>query len=118
MNDEKNNSFKQRLQALHEKYHRQLPEKLAEIHTSWDAWKAEPENPERMEDFYRLIHTLKGTAATFGFNSQSECCFEVQQVLLRIKEKKITLSEEDIQNIQQHIDKLEQNINHPTDSQL
>ena len=118
MNDEKKTGFQQRLQALHDKYHKQLPEKLAEIHRSWDAWQADPENPERLEEFYRLIHTLKGTAATFGFNTQSGCCFEIQQVLLRIKEKTITLTEEDISTIQQHLDELEQNISHPTDSEL
>ena len=113
MTDDKKLILNERIKALHEKYCRQLPEKYLEIESSWTEYQTDLLNPTFIETFYRLIHTLKGTAATFGFTTQSDICFEIQKVLLNIKEDHSALSESDIKKIQHQLDALKTNISAP-----
>ncbi len=113
MNDEKKDRFQQRMQALHEKYYQQLPEKLQEIHQSWQAWRASPGDATRLDTFYRQIHTLKGTAATFGFTTQSACCLDIQTILMRIKDDPDSWTDQDQQQIENRLAELEKNIQAP-----
>ena len=115
MSDEKNHNLNERIQKLHEKYCRQLPGKYTEIETSWNEYQADLTNPTSIETFYRLIHTLKGTAATFGFTTQSDICFEIQKLLLNAKENHTALTEDEIKQIQKHINELKANINTPAE---
>ena len=116
MNDEKKNNFKKRMQALHEKYTQQLPEKYQEIEDSWNSYQADSNNLDLIEIFYRLIHTLKGTAATFGFSTQADICFEIQKILLDGNDKPSVLSENSVQQIHEHLNKLKNNISAPAEN--
>lgn len=113
MNEDKKSQFNNRMEALHEKYCHQLPQKYQEIENCWNEYQADLSNPELIDTFYRLIHTLKGTAATFGFITQADACFEVQKLLLDVKEDHSTLSKKSIDIIQKQINYLKQNINAP-----
>ena len=115
MSDDKKRKLQERMTALHEKYCKQLPEKYQEIESSWTDYKANLSNPDFIETFYRLIHTLKGTAATFGFNTQADICFEIQKLLLTAKEELSTLPDDSVTQIQDHLRKLKSNINTPAD---
>lgn len=115
MNEEKKRKLQDRMAALHEKYCNQLPDKYQEIHDCWGQYQTDLSNPEFIELFYRLIHTLKGTAATFGFVKQADICFEVQKELLKVKEEQSILSDHAITNIQQHLATLKDNINTPAE---
>ena len=115
MDDEKKIQFKKRMQALHEKYTLTLPEKYQEIENNWNSYRADSSNLDLIDIFYRLIHTLKGTAATFGFVTQANICFEIQQILLNGNEKPSVLSENSVQQIQQLLSKLKNNISAPAE---
>ena len=115
MTEEKKRKLQVRMAALHEKYCKQLPDKYHEIYDSWIQYKTDLSNPEYIELFYRLIHTLKGTAATFGFVKQADICFTIQQELLKIKKEQTVLSEPAITNIQQQLATLKENINSPAE---
>ena len=69
--------------------------------------------PLFIELFYRLIHTLKGTAATFGFIKQADICFEIQKLLLKAKEEQSILEESSVTQIQKYLAELKNNINTP-----
>lgn len=99
MTDDKKQKLKQRMDALHEKYCKQLPEKYQEIESCWKQYQADLSNPELIETFYRLIHTFKGTAATFSFVQQADVCFEIQKLLSNYKENHQALSEETVSAI-------------------
>ena len=114
MTDEKKRKFKERMQVLHDKYCKQLPEKYHEIEASWREYQTDFSNTDFFEAFYRYIHTLKGTAATFGFNTQADICFEVQKVLNAIKEQHAS-PDDAIDIINQHLAELKQHINTPAD---
>ncbi len=116
MTDEKKRKFQERMEALHEKYCRQLPDKYLEIENSWKEFQTDLNNPDFIETFYRLIHTLKGTASTFGFVTQADICFEIQKSLLVVKEEHTSLSESSVSQIQKHLTELKTNINTPAEN--
>ena len=115
MNDEKKRELKKRMDALLEKYCRQLPDKYIEIEASWNDYRADLTNPTHIETFYRLIHTLKGTAATFGFKTQGDICFNIQKLLMEVNETKAALKQDDVKKIQTYLDELKENINTPAE---
>ena len=113
MIDENKRKLQERMAELHDKYCAQLPDKYQEIQDGWDEYKTDFSNPESIEKFYRLIHTLKGTAATFGFVTQADICFEVQKVLLKANENNTLLNEGLAVQIENHLAELKANINSP-----
>lgn len=113
MDDEKKRQFKQRMNLLHKKYCEQLPQKYQEIEDSWNEYKADLSNPELIETFYRVIHTFKGTAATFGFITQADICFEIQKLLLDVKEDHSILPNHSIAKVQELLNEFKININTP-----
>ena len=113
MTEQKKRKLQDRMAALHEKYCSQLPGKYHEIEESWKLYQTDYSNPSSIETFYRLIHTLKGTAATFGFVTQSNICFEIQKLLLKAEEEHVILSESSIPKINKHLAELKANINTP-----
>lgn len=115
MTENKKPDLKVRMQALHEKYCRLLPGKYLEIEDCWQNYRQDLTNPDYSETFYRLIHTLKGTSATFGFTTQSDICFEIQKIILTAKESDTPLSDQDVLQIQQHLNTLKEKISEPAD---
>ena len=113
MNDDKKHTFQNRMQELRKKYCLQLPGKYDEIEKCWKEYQTDLNNPAFIETFFRLIHTLKGTAATFGFVRQADICFEIQQLLFIAKTEQAALSANAITQIQQQLDELKIHINTP-----
>ena len=116
MSKNKKRNFNERMQALHEKYSQQLPAKYYEIEECWNKYQADLSNPDSIETFYRLIHTLKGTAATFGFAKQADLCFEVQNLLSSIIEDFSVLPENSVTQIQQLLSELKTHIDTPAEN--
>lgn len=56
-----------RLQALRAAYAEQLPDRLAEVARQWAGLQGQPWNPEQAAILHRQLHTLAGSAPTFGF---------------------------------------------------
>lgn len=115
MTEEKKQKLQDRMAELHEKYCNQLPDKYHEIYDSWTQYQTDFNNPEFIERFYRLIHTLKGTAATFGFVKQADICFNIQQELLKVKEDQSHLTDDAATNIQRHLAELKTYLNSPAE---
>ena len=113
MSDAKKRKFNERMDAIHKKYCDQLPEKYQAIEDSWIAYQTDLTNDSALEVFYRLIHTLKGTAATFGFVQQADICFDIQKILIAVKDEGLNLTNDLVDQIQDHIQDLKNNINSP-----
>lgn len=113
MSDDKKPKFQKRIQELSYKYYLQLPGKYEEIEKCWKKYLTDLNNPTSIETFFRLIHTLKGTAATFGFVKQADICFEIQQLLFVAKKEQSALSTDSVTQIQQQLDELKIHINTP-----
>jgi len=113
MTDDKKQQLQHRMDALHDKYRKQLPDKYQEIEDSWKDYQTDLNNPDSLDNFYRLIHTFKGTASTFGFNKQADVCFEIQKLLLASKENNTILAKSAAAEIKQQLAELKSIINTP-----
>ena len=54
----------------------------------------ERDNPEVLEELFRLAHNLKGTSKAVGFDSLSELTHEAESLILKIQKKEIVVSDE------------------------
>ena len=70
-----------RLQALGQKYASQLPVKIAEIKSNWNAVRLDRGNIAALENLYQLVHGLAGSGATFGFPKFSIAAQQVERFL-------------------------------------
>ena len=55
------------IRALGQVFISKLPGKLAEIEDAKDAFQRDPDNKEHEALLHRLLHTMAGSAGTFGF---------------------------------------------------
>ncbi|MBC3875772.1 diguanylate cyclase [Undibacterium flavidum] len=65
--DDRDQELNDALQALAQVYIAKLPAKLAEIETSAQRFQADPTDRENFIVLHRLLHTMAGSAGTFGF---------------------------------------------------
>ena len=116
MTDEKKRKLQERMTTLREKYCNKLPEKYQEIENSWKDYRSDLDSLDFLDVFYRHIHTLKGTAATFGFIKQADSCFVVQKLLIDVKENQSVLPEDLIPLIEKGLKELKANIAKPAEN--
>lgn len=64
-------SFQDRLQAMQEKFTESLPGRLLEINQAWEQVQSSHGKQESLEFLHRLVHTLTGSAGTFGYQKLS-----------------------------------------------
>lgn len=69
-----------KLEALRQDYCTNLPHKIESIASHWETlcnhWDA-----KQMEDFHREVHSLSGTAGSYGFTQVSQVSHEIEQHL-------------------------------------
>jgi HPt (histidine-containing phosphotransfer) domain-containing protein len=73
--------FRRQLDALGAEYRRGLPEKLAEIDRLWRALASGVVPPAGLAELRRALHTLAGSARTFGVAHVSEVAASAEWVL-------------------------------------
>lgn len=115
LNTDPNSPLAQKVKKLHDKYWSTLPEKYNEIVHAWCDFRVNSQDPVQYELFYRLIHTLKGTSATFGFTAQADVCFDIQKILMRYKDLQQPLSKQDIYDIEDRLTELEAKLSTPAE---
>jgi chemotaxis protein histidine kinase CheA len=67
-----NPSFQERFEALCRDWRRQLPQRLQEIQARLAACRAAPDDADGLRELHRLLHTLAGSAGTFGLDALGE----------------------------------------------
>lgn len=74
-------AFKRQLEELSAEYRRDLPEKLARIDALWRelAWGAP--QPDRLAGLQRELHSIAGSARTFGIAGVSEAAAAAESFL-------------------------------------
>ena len=80
-------SIKDKLTNLRKAYAAQLPEKISRIEKDWVALQADPDNTEGTRALLRAVHTLNGSAASFGFKEVSTAAGELESELKTVVEK-------------------------------
>lgn len=66
-----------------------------------------PESSEPIQELFRSAHTLKGMAATMGFDSMAELTHELENVMQQLRDGEIPLTSERIDMFFRGVDRLE-----------
>ncbi len=80
-------SIKDQLNKLREAYASQLPEKISRIEKDWVALQEHTDNAEGTRALLLAVHTLNGSAASFGFKEVSIAARELESELKTVVEK-------------------------------
>ena len=64
-------SFQERFAALGREWRAQLPARLAEVQARSAACRLAPGDAAALEELHRMVHTLAGSAGTFGLGELS-----------------------------------------------
>lgn len=83
--------FVLQLQLLQDEFARQLPGKVEQLETSWNGILAG--NLALLPELHRLVHSLSGSGATFGFSDLSRASISLEQVLQALPETVTELGE-------------------------
>jgi HPt (histidine-containing phosphotransfer) domain-containing protein len=77
-------SFQERFAALEREWKQQLPAKLRDARARMAACRAAPGDRGALEDLHRLLHTLAGSAGTFGLGDLGAGARRIEQELDRV----------------------------------
>jgi len=69
-------------------------ELLAELEEALLALEEEPEDPETISSVFRIMHTIKGSAAMFGFDDISLFTHEVENIMDLLRAGKLSVTKE------------------------
>jgi chemotaxis protein histidine kinase CheA len=68
----KESSLEEKMKMLELIFLDKLPARLEDIRVALDQFVAAPDNAEHLELIHRLLHTMAGSAGTFGFDEVGE----------------------------------------------
>ena len=74
-------AFRQQLAAISAEYRSGLPAKLAELDALWKELASGAGEPGRMGDLLRALHSMAGSAKTFGVSGVSEAAAAAESFL-------------------------------------
>lgn len=88
-------AFNEALRELSGNYSLTLPDKIAQIEIRLQALLADPIDKNALEPLHRLVHSLNGSARTFGFPDVSDVAQQMETVLTPyLKKQSIPASDE------------------------
>jgi len=67
MDEKKKEEVLQRIQQLHDKFRLNLEDRMISIDSAWAQVQNTPGDEAIQQDLYRAVHSIAGTAGTFGF---------------------------------------------------
>jgi two-component system chemotaxis sensor kinase CheA len=70
-----------------------------------------PENIDKLNEIFRVAHTIKGMAATMGFSQMAELTHKMEDVLAKFREGKIKVTEKVVTVLFRCLDTLEKMVN-------
>ncbi|VAW95331.1 diguanylate cyclase (GGDEF domain) with PAS/PAC sensor [hydrothermal vent metagenome] len=95
-----------RLKALREAYAKQLPDKLTDIARQWASMQHQPWDFGQVKSLHRQIHTLAGSAPTFGFDTVGQQARHAENLLKTWNNEQRTPGEDEIAGLTGHIHSL------------
>ncbi len=99
-----NMRFENKLQTLQRDYKKQLPERLRAITNDWGTLCDVTWNPRLLERLITRIHSIAGSAGSFGFAQLSRKCQSAEQILIELRQQQSLPSVTVKRNISQIID--------------
>lgn len=71
----------------------------------------EPENIDKLNEIFRVAHTIKGMAATMGFSLMAELTHKMEDVLSKFRDGELKVTQKVVTVLFQCLDTLEQMVN-------
>ncbi|MCY6370433.1 chemotaxis protein CheW [Clostridium ganghwense] len=71
----------------------------------------EPDDIDKLNEIFRVAHTIKGMAATMGFNEMAELTHKMEDVLSQFREGKLKVTQKVVTVLFKCLDTLEQMVN-------
>ncbi|MEL7598418.1 MAG: Hpt domain-containing protein, partial [Clostridiaceae bacterium] len=71
----------------------------------------EPDDIDKLNEIFRVAHTIKGMAATMGFNDMAELTHKMEDVLSQFREGNLRVTQEVVTVLFKCLDTLEQMVN-------
>lgn len=71
----------------------------------------EPDDIDKLNEIFRVAHTIKGMAATMGFNDMAELTHKMEDVLSQFREGKLKVTQKVVTVLFKCLDTLEQMVN-------
>ncbi|GAA0724391.1 chemotaxis protein CheA [Clostridium malenominatum] len=71
----------------------------------------EPEDIDKLNEIFRVAHTIKGMAATMGFNQMAELTHKMEDVLSEFRDGQLNVTEKVVTVLFKCLDTLEQMVN-------
>ena len=71
----------------------------------------EPNDVDKLNEIFRVAHTIKGMAATMGFNSMAELTHKMEDVLSKFREGELKVTQKVVTVLFQCLDTLEHMVN-------
>jgi len=101
-------SPKEKLRALRESFARQMPAKVRAIAEQWTGITANPTELTKLHELALLLHTLAGSALTFGFRNIGASAGDTERLVKGILASDRSLNGELIGNIAASLARLQQ----------
>ena len=92
MDREKQKRLQEKLLKVRHKYAAQLPVKIQHIKASWEHLSQKSWDQKYLKDLHLAIHSMAGSAGTFGFNQLGRTARILETLLLRVLENNKTPS--------------------------
>ncbi|MGM0575251.1 MAG: diguanylate cyclase [Myxococcota bacterium] len=92
--------------ALRGAWLRQLPDRLAALHTAWAAVRQTGWDPGRLRHLRRQVHALTGSGTTFGFEEVSLRSRELEDLLTRMEARESELGDTDKETVERLLHRL------------
>ena len=92
--------LQQKLTALKQVFIDQLPEKIESLQNQWQIVAKQQWSKEATHAFHLIVHSLIGTAGTFGFTEIADKARQLEIIIKTISTEQLTLSQEDIDVIE------------------
>ncbi|MGQ3890107.1 diguanylate cyclase [Legionella sp. CNM-1927-20] len=105
-----------KLKALLTAYSRNLPNKIEQIEQAWQEQIA-AFNQEKFKDFHRDVHSLCGSAGTYGYTELGKAARELEVFLKNVLDNQ-SLSAEEQQTISQLLIKLKETLTLPAPKEI
>ena len=75
----------------------------------------QPENIDKLNEIFRVAHTIKGMAATMGYSQMAELTHKMEDVLSKFREGKLKVTEKVVTVLFRCLDTLEKMVNNITE---
>ena len=94
-----------KLRQLQQRYVATLPQKIDALEQNWEKIKKHPSDSQLYQDLIRGFHTLAGSAGSYGFDTITTLCREIESAL---STKQPTLSTDLIRKVDQKLAAIKQ----------